>query len=376
MLSCACGRTPLSIDTFDASTDARADTPLTDLHVSAGLGFVCAARRGEAWCWGKNSCGELGACLSPFDPPRTTPVRVELDEPVVQVDAGWHACAVVESGRVYCWGIGTSGQIGDGRMSGCHRCPTLVEGIQATQVSAGVISTCAVLNDGDVACWGSNDDGRLGDTALVHHLVPHRLGLSGVTSIAQDDRHTCARHRDGSVTCWGANNGGQLGIGSLEETGRLVQAPAEDVTSVDVGGQRTCVLASGRLQCWGTGEAGNLGTGAREVEALSPVTLSLRDVASFDLTSAASCATRLEGSVYCWGSNLRGELGDGSMRMRTRPHRLSELHDMVGVTISEGVGCAWNASEQIYCWGGNANGEVGNGTTEPSYTPTRVLTPW
>ena len=64
------------------------------------------------------------------------------------------------------------------------------------------------------------------------------------------------------------------------------------------------------------------------------------------------------------------------MRMRTRPHRIEGLENMIGVTISERVGCAWNAAEEIYCWGGNANGEVGNGTTEPSYTPTRVLTPW
>lgn len=49
---------------------------------------------------------------------------------------------------------------------------------------------------------------------------------------------------------------------------------------------------------------------------------------------------------------------------------------MMGVTISANVGCAWNAAEEIYCWGGNSNGQVGNGTTEPSYTPTRVLTPW
>ncbi len=70
---------------------------------------------GSAYCWGSNSAGELG----------TTPVgsTVHFDTPVAAAQGQLYGvivgesqgyCGVALAGGVYCWGAGTSGQLGSG----------------------------------------------------------------------------------------------------------------------------------------------------------------------------------------------------------------------------------------------------------------------
>lgn len=72
--------------------------------------------------------------------------------------------------------------------------------------------TCAVMGSGRVYCWGAN--GQTEDTS------PRRVeGLSGpAVAVAVADSANCALLRSGSVECWGYNQWGALGRGIDDES--------------------------------------------------------------------------------------------------------------------------------------------------------------
>jgi alpha-tubulin suppressor-like RCC1 family protein len=81
-------------------------------------------------------------------------------------------------------------------------------------VSAGLYSYCAVLATGTAKCWGMNSSGELGDgTTAYPDLSPpvDVLGLTNITSLAVGGT-SCATTADGGLYCWGGNSFGSLGF--------------------------------------------------------------------------------------------------------------------------------------------------------------------
>lgn len=83
--------------------------------VASGYGFTCAVHSGAAKCWGSNFNLVLGNGEGPSFTSET-PVDVsDLDKDVTAIAAASsdHACALLASGAVQCWGSG-SGALGQG----------------------------------------------------------------------------------------------------------------------------------------------------------------------------------------------------------------------------------------------------------------------
>ena len=86
----------------------------------------------------------------------------------VSLEAGNdYTCALLGSGRSYCWGSGIHGQLGNGLwFDRWHAVP--VAGLfDGSSISAGAAHTCVAKADGTVACWGSNLHGQLGFHVLL-----------------------------------------------------------------------------------------------------------------------------------------------------------------------------------------------------------------
>lgn len=146
-------------------------TSLRFVSISAGLDYTCGvAIDRRAYCWGSASNGKLGTgdMESQLLP---TPVASLSD--VAMVDAGGsHTCATTVSGVAYCWGDDLRGEVGDGPLMQpnptasdlIRLTPTRVElSSAAAVISAGWgESSCALDQTGRAYCWGLNSVGQLG----------------------------------------------------------------------------------------------------------------------------------------------------------------------------------------------------------------------
>ena len=83
---------------------------------------------------------------------------------------GHHICTVLDSGDVKCWGHNLDGQlgidgtstVGNGTGIAMAELPAVTLGDRASAISAGESHTCAILNSGELKCWGLGSEGRLG----------------------------------------------------------------------------------------------------------------------------------------------------------------------------------------------------------------------
>jgi alpha-tubulin suppressor-like RCC1 family protein len=192
--------------------------------LSAGSNHTCAVlTNGLGQCWGLNTSGQLGNGTIAS----VTPIAVATLQNAVEAVAAWqgdYSCALLSDGTAKCWGANGSGQLGDGSTS-ARNLPVSVSGLEgAVHLTAGNVHTCALSRYG-AYCWGLNANGQLGDGTTTQRTTPVSvwdLG-EGVTSIAAGYRHTCAIPWDGTPHCWGQNNAGQIGDGTT--TQRLTRTP-------------------------------------------------------------------------------------------------------------------------------------------------------
>lgn len=173
---------------------------------------------GSVQCWGGNYYGQLGDNTAGSANHRATPVAVVgLSSGVAQIWAGRdHNCVLMENGAVKCWGLNSSGQLGNGSTQN-QSTPVDVSSLGGTvlELAGGGDHTCARLSEGSVKCWGLNDSGQLGDGTTTNRLTPVDVpNLSGVLVITAGRRHTCAFLNNNQVKCWGLNDNGQVGDGS------------------------------------------------------------------------------------------------------------------------------------------------------------------
>lgn len=181
-------------------------------------GAVCGTSWGAPRCLGN----------SPHSP-TIEPGSLALAPPadVVSVGAGHeHACALLRSGKIRCWGDEREGRLGrEPVKSGLPlRWNELdLDGFEALAV--GSHHTCALRADGTIWCWGRNISGQLGNGAETDSDQPSRVKLAAARELVAGGNHNCAVLRDDSIWCWGDNQSGQLGLGA-NEPGRAL-APTQ-----------------------------------------------------------------------------------------------------------------------------------------------------
>ena len=287
-----------------------------------------------------------------------------------------HSCAVTSAGTVWCWGLNTNGQLGNGSNAN-SAVPVQASGLTGvTAVSGGADHTCALVRDGTVQCWGANSYGSLGTGGGVHWTPAPVVGLSGVISIATGAYFTCAVTTAGAVYCWGYNYYGQLGTGNTTSSPVPVSVTGmTDVVSVRAGYSHACALSRwGTVSCWGMNAGGELGAGMAVTQSAVPVpVLGLGVATSLAVGISHACVRQVDGAVRCWGRNSNGQLGSNSYIAGTTTAVISGLTGAVDVGAGEGHTCALINDGTVRCLGQNSTyGQLGNGTFVDSGSPVLV----
>ncbi len=363
-------------------TALTATSPLPNIqHIAGGIDFTCAlVQGGRVYCWGKNTKGQLGNGTT-IDSHVPTPVINLGGVAVAVVAGGSHACALLQGGAVRCWGANGDGQLGDGTTRDSPRPVRVINlGGKAIALAAGATHTCALLQDGSVRCWGNNWYGQLGDGTTRNRSRPVRVANLGgrAVAITAGYIHTCALLQNGSARCWGNNRFGQLGIGSLAQqtTPRPVANLGGQAVAIGAGSFHTCaLLKNGSVRCWGSNFAGQLGDGTWSTR-LTPVSVVHLGGKAKALAVGGSftCALLEAGRVRCWGRNGSGQLGNASTTDRNRPVSVLGLRDRVRQIAAGGDhACAVLEDRTARCWGSNTFGQLGNSSPAASSMPRHVL---
>jgi alpha-tubulin suppressor-like RCC1 family protein len=282
--------------------------------VAAGMDFAMAlGSDGSVYTWGKRANGRLGDGGTLGS--RKYAEKVEVTSTtflggIASIAAGEGFGLARENnsteqanalGRVWAWGQGTNGQLGDGATNNRNRAVLVtIAGValdNAWEVSAGEAHS-AILRwkantpdlDGTVWTFGQQQYGRLGNNqpgsgnistpAVVRKLSDGTI-LTKIVSVVCGSAHTLALDENGNVWAWGYNGKGALGDNTIIDRSRAVLVkgpggielggvanlnPDDDIIRIGAGGVGTenfsmAVARNGKLYMWGWNGNGQLGNG-------------------------------------------------------------------------------------------------------------------
>lgn len=413
-----------------------ADCVYTIVDLQAGYQHNCIRTRSdEIKCWGLNDSAQLGngslQNVGAVDRPADWPL-IAFHRKIRQLTLGTsHSCVLFEDGGMKCWGYGGSGQLGygDGEIvvgddEDITQLPDVQVGGPVTYIDAGAGYTCAVIEGGKLKCWGYNQTGQLGygntdNTAL--EKTPAELDFvdvkGTVVQVSAGFDHTCALFEDGGIKCWGEGEHGRLGYGNAETIGDnetpgnaqpvSVLSPDESeswvIDSVNVGSAHTCALLRSKkpsdvwyefgeydyeTKCWGRGEWGVLGRASTKNIGDSQVPssfgfiraqrYSVHELDRIAVGADHNCATFVGTWVQCWGFANEGRLGHGNEMLvgdDETPGDLwyveagdegavfwSDLEKIVAGGQHTCVLASDGMRRIVRCWGSNYYGQLGYGT--------------
>lgn len=326
--------------------------------------------------WLITTAAILGSTLSTFTPASA----IDSNPNVAALSTN---CAVLTNGYLDCWDgkvkpltgpvsrVGTVPLVGrvtkiagdcylfDTGAVGCGPDGTLVDGLTATSISAGLFGYCAVTTSATITCWDydTNNSARVTDVG--------KAGLSSVSDVAGDATNGCALLDYRTVNCWG----GFLGNGEVSGLPDLV------ISRISVGGYSACViLIDSELWCWGENSSGQLGRPAtggagqnyvysapQQVDGIFATSISIgadsSNVIGEDWNIATTtCIVDPWSHTYCWGSKayLRNVGVDATD---------SPVPELTPITVDLSAGysdaistdgksiCAVSNDGSLYCWG-------------------------
>ena len=290
-----------------------------------------------------------------------------------------HTCAVTTTNLSYCWGLNTSGQLGDGGTTNRLTPQAISVGVALAYVGAGYRHSCGLSTAGSAYCWGDNVYGQLGDGGTTPHLTPAPISGSLVfTHLSVGDDHNCGRTGTSQIYCWGYGGNGQLGINSTSNASfPTVISGAVSFASVAVGGAISCALNTGGAgYCWGDNSGGGIGNGTAGGSVLIPTPLAgSLTFASINPGYDFSCGRTTANAAYCWGWNNLGQLGLGNTTNTSSPTVVPGAVTWGGISASRGANtCGFNSSGVGFCWGSNFTGQIGDGTFTDRSSPTLINT--
>ena len=389
--------------------------PQSPVMVAFGYRHSCAILfNKKAYCWGENVSGQLGnsSNTQSLVPVAVNTSGVLNNKMITSIaSAGYHTCVIASDEgmpnyQVYCWGRNDFGQLGNNSTTNSSvpvavNTSGVLNGKTIKSIAVGHMHTCAIASDNKVYCWGRGGSGDLGNNSTTNSSVPVAVYTAGVLngktikSLTAGNYHNCVIASDDLVYCWGNGNDGQLGNNAFVDSlvpvavNRTGALSGKTIKSIASGGDHVCVIASdGLLYCWGNNWNGRLGNNS-ETNSAIPVAVVMsgafsgKTIKSIAGGNGNSCAIASDNQPYCWGHNGSGQLGNNTTNFSLVPTPVDKsgiLNGRITKMIGSGGDHVCLIAEtplaydgQVVCWGSNANGQLGNNSTTNSLIPIGVM---
>jgi alpha-tubulin suppressor-like RCC1 family protein len=319
-----------------------------------------------------------------------SPVNVALPGTVAEIGTSNSTeYALLTDGSLFAWGLGTQGELGDGRLENSFSTPVQVQfpaGIKIASIPTDAMpfdTGLAVDTNGNVWGWGDNGGGELCLGKKQLYASPVQLPLSRVTAVAGASTHALY-DAGGTVYACGENLDGDLGDGSWRNSTtpaavtRLSGLPV--VKLVAAFADSGALLANGKYFDWGYNGAGQLGDGKAGRASDVPVRVRLRAAVSQVAQGGSiwnngqTLVLLADGSLWSWGNDRAGQLGNGSRTMASLP---VHFHAPAGVTYQSlatgsATSYAVSSSGNVYAWGVGYEGQLGDGYLDPVLSPVQI----
>ncbi|XP_067862971.1 regulator of chromosome condensation [Heptranchias perlo] len=333
---------------------------------AGGMHTVCLSATGCIYTCGCNDEGALGRDTSQ-EGSDMVPVRITLNEHVVQVSAGdSHTAALTDVGQVYIWGSfrDNNGVIGLLEPMKTSSLPKQVPlDVPIIKIASGNDHLALLSLDGDIFTSGCGEQGQLGRVAecftnrggrrgLERLLIPRSLRFKAKGSGKVKFRDvfcgaycTFAISKEGHVYGFGLSNYHQLGTPGTTPCYSAHKLTAfKNSTKSWVkfsGGQHhtLCLDSEGKVYSLGRAEYGRLGLGEHGAEKSIPTLIQgLPDIAAVACGASVSYAVSKDGRAFAWGMGTNYQLSTGDDEDVWSPVQMSgqQLENREVLSISSG----------------------------------------
>jgi hypothetical protein len=290
----------------------------------------------------------------------------------------YNSCALINDGKVKCWGDDTGGgklYRGTGYVLHCANDTFSVScgsgstsNVPISNIKSIVMSAqsaCAIKNDanGTQLCWGNTDVFGYtfqGENSKMYASSAHS-SVNGSKAFSLGQRTGCGLFEKvagqaisvsgGQVKCWGMNGSKTLGRGDTLPDNIADRYNADVVPGLDnaiaISGEMDtfCALLIDRTaKCWGNNQPAKTGTGQAGFANGTPLPMRVGSITSDVLTDIYAVSvgadhvciiTGVSGNVKCSGTNTAGQLGDGSV---TAKAVMTDVKAVSGDGSLEGAG--------------------------------------
>ena len=142
-------------------------------------GSIALKNDGTVWTFGSNLYGLLGN--GTLIPESNLPVQVSNLSGITAIAAGFsHSMALKNDGTVWAWGYNSAGELGNGTTQNETNIPlqvSVIAGVVA--IGGGGTHALALQNDGRLFAWGYGYNGQIGNgTNLNENLLPVQINAT------------------------------------------------------------------------------------------------------------------------------------------------------------------------------------------------------
>ena len=339
--------------------------------VEAGNGFTIELKAdGTVWSHGQNTYGQLGlGNTTDYNEPQKVSIvketiknqdgtKTNIEDTIKDISVGnYQVLALSETGKVYAWGYGEKGQLGNGSRYNKSEAVVVTDIYQKplkdmVKVEAGENVSFAITSKGKVYAWGNGYSTRAqlldlpanaiditskyvvtGDGKVYNIATKEELPIVGkIVEIDEGTNHTVMLTNDGKAYAIGDNTYGQLSNGN--------NVPSEN-TPVAV-----------------RKDSDNIFTGIKEIKAGDKTTI----------------IVTTDGKLYACGMNDNNELGIENKEILdvNTPQENTNITNVISANIGTNHVVAIKEDGEVDAFGYGKNGELGNRTNKNSITPVMV----